>query len=240
MKHLKSFLTILIFAVALVVSVPEAGARKMVFKKCVSCGKQYVQTDTIDDNSLCKACAAKQAQETESQEIVYSEELLRKAQNGDAMAQFYLGVCYDFGKGVKQDYKMAVYWYRKSAEQGNVDAQFNLGGCYDTGQGVPQSYEKAAYWYRKAADQGDAAAQYNLGVCYYQGEGVPQSYEKAVQWFGEAAEQSHADAQYYLGMCYEKGEGVDPDPETALEWYRKVAEQGQENAKKALTRLEDR
>ena len=31
------------------------------------------------------------------------------------------------GKGVAQDDKEAIKWYRKSAEQGNADGQVNLG-----------------------------------------------------------------------------------------------------------------
>ena len=38
------------------------------------------------------------------------------AEQGHAMAQTGLGVMYDHGKGVTQDYKMAVKWYRLAAE----------------------------------------------------------------------------------------------------------------------------
>ena len=47
----------------------------------------------------------------------------RLAQGGDADAQNALGVCYEKGQGVSQDYTQAVYWYRKSAEQGIALAQ---------------------------------------------------------------------------------------------------------------------
>ncbi len=49
------------------------------------------------------------------------------AEQGDAEAQYSLGVCYAYGKGVEQDYKEAVKWYTAAAEQGHVKAQFNLG-----------------------------------------------------------------------------------------------------------------
>ncbi|GHT72265.1 hypothetical protein AGMMS49950_10680 [Endomicrobiia bacterium] len=52
-----------------------------------------------------------------------------KAQQGDDEAQFKLGVIYLKGDGVKQDYKKAFKWYKKSAEQGNARAQNNLVGC---------------------------------------------------------------------------------------------------------------
>ncbi len=55
------------------------------------------------------------------------EEAKVKAEQGDAAAQFNLGVMYSFGDGVLQDDKEAVRWYRKSAEQGVAEAQYNLG-----------------------------------------------------------------------------------------------------------------
>ena len=40
------------------------------------------------------------------------EEQLQLAQQGDASAQFTLGVMYDLGLGVPRDYPEAVKWYR--------------------------------------------------------------------------------------------------------------------------------
>ena len=92
-------------------------------------------------------------------------QLLRPlAEQGNATAQFNLGVLYAKGQGVPQDYQEALKWYRKAADQGDADAQYNLGLMYDSGRGVPQNAEEAAKWYRKAAKQGHAGAQYNLGV----------------------------------------------------------------------------
>lgn len=48
---------------------------------------------------------------------------LKAAEQGHADAQFYLGVAYDNGWGVRQDYSEAVKWYRKAAEQGLAQAQ---------------------------------------------------------------------------------------------------------------------
>ena len=41
------------------------------------------------------------------------------AKQGDAFAQFNLGLMYDNGQGVPQDYKTAVKWYKLAAEQGH-------------------------------------------------------------------------------------------------------------------------
>ena len=48
------------------------------------------------------------------------------AEQGNTRARFYLGVMYDKGRGVPQDYKTAVKWFRLAAEQGDADAQTNL------------------------------------------------------------------------------------------------------------------
>ena len=93
------------------------------------------------------------------------------ADQGDAGAQYNLGVMYDQGRGVPQNYAEAVKWYRLAADQGDAIAQYNLGVMYDKGQGVPQNYAEAVKWYRLAADQGYAGAQYNLGVMYDKGRG---------------------------------------------------------------------
>jgi TPR repeat protein len=52
------------------------------------------------------------------------------AEQGDADAQYNLGVMYANGTGVAEDYVQAVYWYRKAVDQGHVNAQnsmYNLG-----------------------------------------------------------------------------------------------------------------
>ena len=111
------------------------------------------------------------------------------AEQGNAAAQYNLGVMYDKGQGVPQDYKTALKWYRLAAEQGDVYAQTNLGSMYHKGKGVPQDYKIALKWYRLADEQGDADAQYNLGLMYHKGQGVPQDYKTALKWYRLAAEQ---------------------------------------------------
>jgi TPR repeat protein len=109
------------------------------------------------------------------------------AEQGDADAQYNLGVMYSNGDGVPRDYAEAMKWQRKAAEQGNGNAQFNLGFMYDLGRGMPQSYIEAVKWYSLAANQGVAIAQFKLGVMYHHGQGVPQDYVRAHMWFSLAA-----------------------------------------------------
>src|SRR5258708_5317015 len=85
------------------------------------------------------------------------------ANDGDASAQFNLGLTYMAGQGVQQDDAAAVLWFRKAAEQGNALAQSNLGTLYLYGRGVAQDDTEATMWFRKAADQSDAIAEINVG-----------------------------------------------------------------------------
>ena len=156
------------------------------------------------------------------------------AEQGDAEAQYKLGMCYYNGDGVPQNYAEAVKWFRQAAEQGHPKAQYILGYCYEYGDGVPQNSAEALKWWRKAAEQGHASAQYYLGYCYEYGFGVPQNYTEAVKWYRKAAEQGDAYAQFYWGYRYKNGRGVPKDKEEAVKWYRKAAEQGHAEAQNNL------
>jgi len=162
------------------------------------------------------------------------DEFRKAEEQGDATAQHNLGVCYEYGKGVKKDLREAVKYYRKAAEQGIFQAQFALGTCYANGEGVGQDPDEAVKWYRKAAEQGDAKAQFNLGCSYADGQGVEKDEREAVKWFRKAAEQGDAKAQCRLGYCYVTGEGVEKDEREAVMWLRKAAEQGDAAANRAL------
>ena len=152
--------------------------------------------------------------------------LEKAATLGNPDAQFRLGLCYDKGKGVKQDYAEAVRLYRLSVDQGNAAAQFQLGYCYDEGHGVKQDYAEAVRLYRLSVDQGNAAAQCNLGLCYDNGKGVKQDYAEAVRLYRLSVDQGNAVAQFNLGVCYDNGQGVKQDYAEAVRLYRLSVDQG--------------
>ena len=115
------------------------------------------------------------------------QKTFQSAKQGNAAAQFNLGLMYVKGQGgVRQDHAEAVKWYRQAAQQGFVQAQYNLGVMYYDGLGVRKDYSQAAKWMRQTAQQGNARAQYNLGVMYAEGQGVRQNLKVAKEWFGKA------------------------------------------------------
>ena len=82
------------------------------------------------------------------------------AEQGDADAQFNLGVMYANGRGVLKDEAEAVRWYRLAAEQGDADAQFSLGVMYANGLlGVLKDSVLAHMWSNIAGVNGNEAAR---------------------------------------------------------------------------------
>lgn len=80
---------------------------------------------------------------------------LPQAQNGDPVAQTYVGDIYQKGLGTPPRYDRAAEWYAKAAKQGNVRAQMSLGFLYEKGLGVEKNTELAHSWYRKASGMKD-------------------------------------------------------------------------------------
>ncbi|WP_108812263.1 tetratricopeptide repeat protein [Sphingorhabdus sp. Alg231-15] len=88
---------------------------------------------------------------------------------GQAEAQSLLGEAYEFGEGVKLDYRKALFWYKKSADQGHDRAQANIGAMYQRGDGVEADLDVARQWSELAATQGNLTAVQNLGIAYLLG-----------------------------------------------------------------------
>jgi len=52
-----------------------------------------------------------------------AEHFKRAANEGDPMSQYNLGLMYERGDGVHQDFAQAIHLYKQAAAQGDVDAQ---------------------------------------------------------------------------------------------------------------------
>ena len=84
----------------------------------------------------------------------YYDLIKNKAEQGVVEAQFNLGVMFDKGDVVPQDYTKARFWFEKAAEQGYATAQYNLGLMFYNGKGVRQDLQIAKEWFGKACDAG--------------------------------------------------------------------------------------
>ena len=113
------------------------------------------------------------------------------ARQGDAAAQYALGVLYQAGEVVPQGFAQAFQWYERAAQQHYAPAQLALGILFEYGKGVAANAARAVQYYEQAALQGHPVAQYRLALHYRDGEGVAQDTAKAREWLARAAEQDN-------------------------------------------------
>ena len=77
--------------------------------------------------------------------------LIPDANEGDRIAQSFLGYQFQYGLGVPASFEQAARWFHRAAEQGEPTAQFFLGLLYDRGQGVAENPVEAEKWLDLAA-----------------------------------------------------------------------------------------
>ena len=108
------------------------------------------------------------------------------ATNGDARAQYNMGVFYREGIEVKQNDVEALRWFLESAEGGNMLGQYAAGMAFYQGHGSSPDLEAARHYFVAAALQGHAMAPLNIGQLFYIGEGVTQNYARTYFWWNLA------------------------------------------------------
>lgn len=141
-------------------------------------------------------------------EIEAFKAMRRRAEGGEAEAQFKLGVMYAYGRGTAKSEAEAADWLRKAAQQNHLVAQTRLGLMLARGAGVAKNEAEAADWLRVAADHNDAVAQFNLGLMHAHGLGVVKDRNEAVKWYRKAAAQGHPGARVNLGVLERNRGGV--------------------------------
>ena len=160
--------------------------------------------------------------------------LLKLVSEGDAEAQYQLGLMYEKGQGVEQDYKEAVKRYKQAAKSGHTQAQFNLAQIHYS---IYKNHAEAIKGYTKAAYAGNAEAQFKLGLMHEFGQGVEQDYSKSYEWYRRAAKQKHAASMYRIGVAYENGQGVQQYYLNAQLHYERAAEAGNVDAQLKLGQM---
>jgi TPR repeat protein len=145
-----------------------------------------------------------------------------------------IGLCYEYGEGVTQNYEKAITYYRDAADKGFAQAYLNLGRCYLEGNGVREDHKEAVEYFIKAEKLDIPEASAMLGACFYDGVGVEQDLGKAFEYFKKAANREVAMAQYFLFICYANGTGVKQNDEQAIIWLKKAASHDYDDANISL------
>lgn len=189
--------------------------------------------------------------------------LLEKAQNGNADAQYKVGMAYLKGNGVKKSKAEGEKWIHSAAAQGHAEAQAYIDlqqyegdlSMFKIKRNASQpSYSddaetlflKGTEYYAAgdtveaikyvtwSAQKGLKEGQYSLALMYDTGEGKEINKAEAAKWYLKAAEQGFDMAQVNLGHMLAKGDGVANNDKEAVRWFKSAAEQGNATAQNNL------
>jgi len=176
------------------------------------------------------------------------------AEQGNAQAQYKLGLMYDNGFGVKADTALAADWYRRAAVQGDKAAErhyeannfaYNL-GLPKTAQTKPSDKVVAAKEIKAVAQvvvkiepaAGSAQQPVALApvvapvVVAVAPTPIPVIYD--IPMMQDQAERGDVQAQLRLGNLYALGKQVPQDYAQAGHWYAEAATQGNALAEEML------
>lgn len=124
-------------------------------------------------------------------------EYLKKAEHGDADAQYKVGHLYYYGfDNIERDYREGKRWLKRAAGGGNARAMFELG--------------KMALRSNDPLERQNGIEQLQLAF-----RGLTSEAEYETDTFAKRA----------LGEIYEKGLLFEPDPDAAAYWNERAAEQ---------------
>ena len=156
------------------------------------------------------------------------------SEDGNIVADWYLGHMYRLGRGVPRDDAKAFSYFSRVADGFDadepdknrlrimVDSLVRVADYYRTGSpaaGIPQDFEHAIRIYRLAATYNHPAAQCALGDMQLKGEGMRQNAEQGLRWLMTAARKRYPPAEAKLGDLYWTGEVVQRDRTRAIMWY---------------------
>ena len=159
----------------------------------------------------------------------------RESEDGNVVADWYLGHMYRLGQGVPRDASVAYSYYGRVAEKHDpdeedmkrvrivVDSQIRQADYRRIGipsAGIEANPASAARTYlRIASTYGHPAAQFALGEMNMIGEGVAKNPQQGLKWLTAAARKRHAGAQAMLGDLYWSGRNVQKSETRGLMWY---------------------
>ena len=86
----------------------------------------------------------------------------RNEEKPSADQEYYLGLCYFYGRGTKQDVSKGLELLNKAARKGSWKANYELANIYLTSREVAKDEKSAVKYAEKAADQIGAFGRYNL------------------------------------------------------------------------------
>jgi uncharacterized protein len=164
-----------------------------------------------------------------------AEYFKKSSEDGNMVADWYLGHMYRLGQGVPLDQATAYSYYSRVAENYDpdepdknrlrivIDSQLRVADYLRTGirgANLKANPQQAARTYlRIATSYAHPRALYGLGTMSIEGEGMTKNPSQGLKWLNAAVRKHSPDAAAYLGELYRTGSYVRQDDTRALMWY---------------------
>ncbi|KAI8875574.1 HCP-like protein [Backusella circina FSU 941] len=161
-------------------------------------------------------------------------EWLSKASDGGYIdASYQLGMLYEEGIHISQNYQKAIGLYQIAAVKGSENALYRLAQIYHCGSGINHDYRKAFDLYTKAAKYGNQLAELAIKITSVStwkelkskiddNKKFTLGYVNCLKMWEHVANIENPDLQYQLGKAYEEN-GSHLSLYQAKEWYSKAA-----------------
>jgi uncharacterized protein len=164
----------------------------------------------------------------------------QSSDDGNMIADWYLGHMYRLGKGVAPDQAVAFSYYSRVAENFDsdepdinrlkvmVDSQLQVANYQRSGLSKvglrPNPQLAARTFLRLGTAYAHPGALYALGVMNIEGEGMAKNPQQGLKWLNAAVRKHSPEAAAYLAELYQSGSVVKHDETRALMWYTIAAQ----------------
>lgn len=145
---------------------------------------------------------------------------------GDADSAVQLGLIYEYGELVPEDYDRALELYLFAIDNGRKDAYYNAGEiCRYRGL-----HEKAIEYYTESIKNGNLQAALPMGWYYEAGISVDKDCKKAFVLYKKAYEDGNPDSTFSLGKMYYLGRGTEENDVEAFKLLSEASQNGYKDA----------
>ena len=126
------------------------------------------------------------------------------AANGDARAQYNLGIMYRDGLGVEKDDIQSLTHFLEAAENGHMLGNYSVGLAFLIRKGSDIDAKAAIHYFKESSLLGHAISPVKIGDLYFQGKLIEKDYVNAHFWLSLANDRNAPGAMRRLNMLKSK------------------------------------
>lgn len=195
---------------------------------------QYLVADAYRNTSEKNECPYPIQEKASCAELAFRFYKM-SADNKYEKAYSYLGDCYFYGRGTKENRASAFKYYDLAEKSGDKRTDSELGECYYNGYGTSKDYKKAFRLFM------DSHNDHRLMECYFYGRGVTKDYSKAYECFCRTDSGGDPEVENKLGEIFDpllrsRDDSVPRSAYNAFRLYDRAAGQGNCEAQDNLGR----